>query len=152
MFNEFWQLYPIKRDKVKAQKAFDKLSRIDKLKAFAGVKREIGYRIETAIAGEWVPAWSYAQGWINGRRWEDELQMPESKPKTNGNAPWEALTSKLGVVPSGEYPSFDDPLISKAMNNAGSWMEFARMTEKQQLYIFKPRFSEAYNALKMEGG
>ena len=79
MFTEFWSLYPTKRDKVKAQKAFDKLSRIDKLRAFAGVKREIGYRIEMAIAGEWVPAWSYAQGWINGRRWEDELVLPEKQ-------------------------------------------------------------------------
>jgi len=80
MFTEFWQLYPTKRDKVKAQKAFNKLSEKDQREAIEGVKREIAHRQKMAIAKEWMPNWSYAQGWINGRRWEDEYTEPGDTP------------------------------------------------------------------------
>ena len=79
MFTEFWQLYPIKRDKVKAQKAFDKLGSLDKWNAIVGVKRELDYRAEMAREGAWVASWKYAQGWITGRCWEDELVLPEKQ-------------------------------------------------------------------------
>ena len=72
---------------------------------------------------------------------------PKSKPKPSGNDPFDKLCSQLGVVPYDQYPEWDDPLISKALFKAGSWMEFSRMLEKKQKYEFRPKFLEAYKSL-----
>ena len=145
MFNTFWKLYPTKRDKVKAQRAFNKLSATDQQEAIKGVQREIEWR--KAMQGQWVPAWKYAQGWLNGRCWEDELEVTEAPKQVNTNAVFDKLCSQLGVVPCDQYPEWDDPLISKALFKAGSWMEFSRMLEKKQKYEFRPKFLEAYKSL-----
>lgn len=71
-FEAFWAVFPIHRDKDKAQPAFEA--------ALAS-----GANLDTIIAGaatyaQWLKttttAPKYAQGWLNGRRWEDELDVP----------------------------------------------------------------------------
>lgn len=78
-FEEFWRHYPVHRDKFKAQEAFED----------AGYA---GYPAEEIIAGakryaRWLKttttAPKYAQGWINGRRWEDELDIPPEVGETD---------------------------------------------------------------------
>ena len=77
-FDEFWAMFPNKRDKQKAQEAFKRLNPDDRLfkKMMDGLKAEISYREKMDRSGEFVPCWKYGQGWINGKRWEDELTPP----------------------------------------------------------------------------
>jgi len=74
-FAEFWNVYPRKKAKAAAEKAFRKLSGKEIEEAFADVKRR--------MAGEWrtkdlqhIP---YPATYLNGRRWEDE---PDTAPTT----------------------------------------------------------------------
>jgi uncharacterized protein YdaU (DUF1376 family) len=78
-FDTFWQEYPNKRDKQKALNAFKKLNPDDDLlaKMISGVQREIEWRKQCTGTDRFVPEWKYGQGWISGRRWEDELSNPE---------------------------------------------------------------------------
>ena len=73
-FERFWSAYPRKQNKVNARKAFDKL-RADEsvlntmLSALEQQKRSVEW---TKDNGAFIP---HAATWLNGRRWEDELEV-----------------------------------------------------------------------------
>lgn len=103
-----------------------------------------------------------ANGWMRGnskikcwkacvRTWKARESKQVATKKTNGNAQWEQLISKLGEVGRDEYPEWDDPLIAKALFQCGSWMELKAMPVKKQPFEFKPKFIECYNSLRGEG-
>ena len=79
--------------------------------------------------------------------WKTVYPIKNSKTKQSGNDPFDKLCSQLGVVPYDQYPEWDDPLISKALFKAGSWMSFSRMPENKQKFEFRPKFIEAYKSL-----
>lgn len=71
LFNEFWNVYPKKRAKANAQKAFEKLNPdrhlLDEiLGALSWQKQSPDW---TKDGGQFIP---YAASYLNGRRWEDE--------------------------------------------------------------------------------
>ena len=144
-FESFWKLYPLKKDKANARKAFKRIKAHDIDSVIEGLKREIAYREQMAAMNEWVAPWKYAQGWLSGERWEDELVITTQDEKTT-DAPWDDMLSKIGEVGPNDYPSWDDPKISKALYKVSSWMEVLRMNEKALKFDLKPRFMEAYNA------
>jgi len=78
-FEEFWQEYPVHRDKAKAQVAFTDaiFAGEDVYEIIAGAKRYARWLPTTTTAPK------YAQGWLNDRRWEDELDMPASVGETD---------------------------------------------------------------------
>jgi len=65
-FPEFWELYPKKADKLEAAKAWKKLSADDQTAALEKVSL-----YAKAMAGK-TDFVKNAQGWLNGRRWEDD--------------------------------------------------------------------------------
>lgn len=77
LFAKFWTLYPKKRDKAKAEKAFAKLKVTDDLfsQIMQGLAAQSVSHEWTKGEGEFVPL---PTTWINGRRWEDEV-----KPASN---------------------------------------------------------------------
>lgn len=66
-FPEFWDAYALKRDRMAAEKAYLRLSAKDRIAAFNGIA---AYRADCEQRGI---AMMYAQGYINHRRWEDEI-------------------------------------------------------------------------------
>jgi len=68
-FVEFWNVYPIKRDKKKAQEAYERLVRkgVDQDRIIAGARTYAEFQRRPG-----APATKYAQGWLSGERWEDE--------------------------------------------------------------------------------
>lgn len=66
-FEEFWKQYPVHKNKMRAKAAWERLSARDKRYALAGLQ---AYVEECRRSGV---AFKYAQGWLNDRRWEDEL-------------------------------------------------------------------------------
>lgn len=65
-FEEFWAAYPLHKAKKDAQKAWGKLSAKHKQEALAALPSYSEYCRQKGICIK------YAQGWLNGQRWEDE--------------------------------------------------------------------------------
>lgn len=71
-FQTFWNAYGLKRDRIAAERAWKRLSAKDQQAAYAGIP---AYCEDCQRRGI---AMMYAQGYINHRRWEDEIQPVES--------------------------------------------------------------------------
>lgn len=65
-FKDFWKVYPIRRNKIRAERAWDRLSEADKRKAYEGVAGYQQQCIRSRVS------MMYPQGYLNNRRWEDE--------------------------------------------------------------------------------
>ena len=69
-FDEFWQRYPVKRDKGHARIAFAAALKKTTLAALLqALETQIASR---AQARSWVPEWPYPATWLRGERWTDE--------------------------------------------------------------------------------
>lgn len=91
-FEDFWAQYPVHKDRKRAEQAWQRLTAGDRRAAIAALPGYIADCQQNDIQ------YKYAQGWINGRRWEDEVAEPQvsSKP-TGGNEP--ATTSGSAATP-----------------------------------------------------
>ncbi len=72
-FESFWDSYPVKRDKVNAEKAYAK--QIRNGATHEQIMRGLNVYVKS-LASPGAPSPKYAQGWLNGKRWEDEHQPP----------------------------------------------------------------------------
>lgn len=74
-FDEFWAVYPNKRDKSKACELWQKLAPDEALKKqiIAAVKQQAKSEEWTKDGGQYVP---YPSTWLRRRRWEDEPATP----------------------------------------------------------------------------
>ena len=82
-FEEFWLAWPRKLAKADAEKAWRKLSPDDLLRAriLRAVREQRGSDDWRKDGGRFIP---HAATWLNGRRWEDQLALPDAaEPK-----PW----------------------------------------------------------------
>ncbi|MBH3471679.1 helix-turn-helix domain-containing protein [Pseudomonas putida] len=72
-FEQFWKLYPKKKSRKDALKAWNKLNPDAELQAvmIASLGRHCVSRDWTKDAGQYIPM---ASTWINGERWQDVLQ------------------------------------------------------------------------------
>ena len=72
LFDEFWKLYPRKESKQQAKKAWKKLNPDQTL--FNLIANALEYRSQTkewlSEGGRYIP---HPATWLNGRRWEDEV-------------------------------------------------------------------------------
>ena len=85
LFPKFWKLYPNKKGKAAAEKAWKKLKATDGLFAVIaeGLARQVVCTEWTKDGGQFIP---HPATWLNGRRWEDEVksannvhQFPQSR-------------------------------------------------------------------------
>lgn len=90
IFSDFWNAYGLKRDRLRAERAWNRLSAKDRQAAYAGIAP---YREACQQSGI---SMMYAQGYLNNRRWEDETEPQAAAPK--------ALTShsQPDTKPAGE--------------------------------------------------
>ena len=79
-FDDFWTAYALKRDRVRAERAWNRLPAKDRRAAYAGID---AYREQCQQSGIHM---MYAQGYLNNRRWEDEplTQVSGSKCQVPG--------------------------------------------------------------------
>lgn len=75
-FQQFWDAYALKRDRIAAERAWNKLSAKDKRKAIEAIP---DYTSDCAQRGI---SRMYAQGYLNHRRWEDDFNEDEEKETT----------------------------------------------------------------------
>lgn len=78
-FNEFWQEYPKKKDKQAAHKAFMKIKPDDELfqKIMESLKKQKQTNDWIKENGQYIP---FPATWLNGERWEDEIDIKVSEP------------------------------------------------------------------------
>lgn len=78
-FDMFWSAYPRKRDKGHARLAFKKHSKTtDPAIIIAGAQKYAEYVFEAGIDPQYIP---YATTWLNGERWEDDLEFEVTTPR-----------------------------------------------------------------------
>ena len=78
LFEQFWGVYPNKKGKGAARKAWEKATAgndesamlTDVLLALEAQKR---YRIEAKSLGEFIPEWKHPSTWLNQECWLDEI-------------------------------------------------------------------------------
>lgn len=80
MFNSFWAAYPKKKDKKNARKAFQKVKPEELPALLAALEVQNKSRDWLKDGGKYIPL---PTTWLNGRRWEDEVEVcTETKPRT----------------------------------------------------------------------
>ena len=109
-FKRFWELYPRKQDKKKAEVSFEKLNDVDKFNAIQGAQHHAANN----------PQWRNPKlipmptTFLNGARWQDEivLDTKEEIVKNQGESPatmvWSAMTQLYGepwIKKYGEQPN-----------------------------------------------
>lgn len=97
IFSDFWNAYGLKRDRLRAERAWNRLSVKDRQAAYAGIAP---YREACQQSGI---SMMYAQGYLNNRRWEDEAE-PQTLKLTSKSAAPKTLTShsQPDTKPAGE--------------------------------------------------
>jgi len=93
-FEQFWNLYGVKRDKIAAERAWKRLGVKDRRAAVEGIK---SYRQDCTDHNRMM---MYPQGYLNHRRWEDELSEENSESSKLLNS---KIKSAADMVPGG-YP------------------------------------------------
>ncbi len=87
-FADFWAAYPVHKDRKRAEQAWNRLTAGDRQTAIVALPGYIADCQQNGIQ------YKYAQGWLNGRRWEDEVAEPQvssskfqvqSKPETSSD-------------------------------------------------------------------
>lgn len=77
-FSEWYKAYPKKMARADAERAWAKMNEADREAAMAAVAAHVRYWEACGTERQYMP---YPATWLNGRRWEDELEMPEVAAK-----------------------------------------------------------------------
>jgi hypothetical protein len=80
-FETFWEKYPLHKAKKDAERAWNRLSAKDQRAAYNAIDSYCESCRKTGVA------FKYAQGWLNGRRWEDEDDGPVPQQPPQQEAP-----------------------------------------------------------------
>ena len=91
-FQDFWDAYALKRDRIAAERAWKHLSAKDQQAAIAGIA---AYREDCERRGI---SRMYAQGYLNHHRWEDELDV--SRPAVSSQPSLRPTVLQQGVPSS----------------------------------------------------
>ncbi|MCK4827628.1 hypothetical protein KA005_68505, partial [bacterium] len=85
-FLSFWKEYPNKAAKKKAYEAWQKLEKKENMEVLLpilldAIEKQKQVKITKKAKGEFIPEWPYGATWLNGRRWEDEINPEEIQPE-----------------------------------------------------------------------
>jgi len=81
-FEQFWEVWPKKVAKKKAELAWRKLTQLEKREAMEALPNHLKYWEIKRTHIDFVP---YPASWINAARWEDILDMTPLKKKWIGH-------------------------------------------------------------------
>lgn len=77
-FENFYSAYPKHKDRKRAFDAWKRLNPSDALieAIHLAIENQKAAKKIQKERGQFVPEWPYAASWLNGRRWEDEIDEP----------------------------------------------------------------------------
>jgi hypothetical protein len=100
-FECFYKAYPVKRSRVSAQRAWKKLNEADRKRALDTLSAHVRFWDVAGVEKQFIP---YPATWLNQRRWEDDLEMPEPKVATawwTSEEATNAMADNLGLRAQG---------------------------------------------------
>lgn len=92
-FEEFYKAYPKKVARKDAEKAWSRLTPAEQEQAMEALPNHVRYWSANGTPKEYMP---HAATWLNGARYEDEIEMP--KPPEQAVAWW---ASEAGILSKG---------------------------------------------------
>ena len=134
-FLSFWSLYPNKKNKAGASKSFSKLSPSADLLAtiLAAVEAQKASPDWIREGGQFIP---YAQTWLNGARWEDEVAPVIGEFSDQQKSFVDVFNANIGgqALPVREWSQKAADLVSLALASKWSlekWGEFWRFVRDE---------------------
>lgn len=106
-FEEFWNAYGLKRDRIAAERAWNKLNTKDKRAAIAGIA---AYNVDCEQRGI---SRMYGQGYLNHRRWEDDFRIPEATASPTPPRPQGSVGSDTAAATT--------PSLTPSSNKIPEW-------------------------------
>ena len=91
-FEEFWNAYGLKRDRIAAERAWNKLNTKDKRAAIAGIAAYNADCEQRSISR------MYGQGYLNHRRWEVDFCVPEETASATPHRPQGSVGSDTSAA------------------------------------------------------
>lgn len=89
LFDRWYAVYPNKKSKGAAIKAWDKINPDEALteRMIISIQIQKRWRVEAKKAGEFVPDWKMPATWLNGTCWEDEVGSFQDLRERQNSAP-----------------------------------------------------------------
>jgi hypothetical protein len=113
---DFYSKYPRKMARAKALKAWNQLSDEDRFAAVHSLPLHIRYWEAAGTSKEFLP---YPASFLNGRRWEDELEMPVPKDdmgewwKSTSGIQRKALSLGMTAKPGEDWHQLKARILAK---------------------------------------
>jgi hypothetical protein len=84
-FENFWDLYPLKKSKQKTWEGFQALNPANELlmQIQSALQGQIQFYQQQQNQGQWVAAWKFPANWLAQRCWEDEIQIDVCQETNN---------------------------------------------------------------------
>jgi hypothetical protein len=82
MFDLFWSTYPRKLARRDAERAWSKIHSSKHLDVLAALHKHIQMWKQKAVDKQFIP---YPATWLNGARWEDEIELAPEMPQCDWN-------------------------------------------------------------------
>lgn len=119
-FDKFWSCYPKKTAKQSALKAFLKLNPDEELlnKMLSSLEQQKKSVQWTKDNGQYIP---YPATWLNGKRWEDELQQPVTKNAKNFG--YDSMPKTKEEWLEGFRTTADDNRVPSMPKTKEEWLE-----------------------------
>lgn len=123
-FSKFWDLYPNKKAKPNAEKAWMKIDVQSHEAIFTAIPKHINSVEWKKDDGQFIP---HPATWLNAERWEDDVTPYQQESATKGGSAWwlddasrMKKAAEVGVVSiPGESTAAFDARIREAINNGG---------------------------------
>ncbi len=122
-FDAFWTPYPVKVGKKAALKAWAKIKPDESLLGtiVAALETQKHTKAQLKARGEFAPAWPNPSTWLNGRRWEDEVDAPRptvGSPDYYTATDWRKECAEMGHSPACPSPAWHQVQCDKAKGAA----------------------------------
>lgn len=82
MFETFWQMYPRRLARKDAERAWLKIPTPKQAEVIAALKNHLAAWKQKGTEKEFIP---YPATWLNGARWEDEIELAPEMPQCDWN-------------------------------------------------------------------
>lgn len=82
MFDSFWNLYPRRLARKDAERAWRKIPVAKQIDVVNAVKAHIQLWKQQGTEKQFIP---YPATWLNGQRWEDEIELAPEMPQCDWN-------------------------------------------------------------------
>lgn len=100
MFSDWYSLYPRKVARADAEKMWRRLSPADQQAAIDALPKHCAKWLHDGTERQYIP---HPATWLNGRRWEDEIEIEVKAASTNWRQSEQGtmeMARKVGVMPN----------------------------------------------------